>query len=147
MERKFYLERILSVACEGFGADYYRITYADGYVRFAREASSSFDWDELDMKECDFCKTYKSFKLFDNFEGCWAECTTGYGWFHLAYLDIHEDYKEWIIEQVNAARTEARKTMKVDTNDDVERVLKLRAANSNSKLDSLFYNRANRKTI
>ncbi len=139
MERESISERVLSVACEGFGADYYRITYADGYVRFAREASSCFDWDEMDMKESDFCKIYRSFKLFDSFEDCWSECTTGYGWFHLAYLDIHDDYKELIIEQVNAARIEARKTMQVHTFDYVERILRLRTTKSKPLTDSLFF--------
>ena len=146
MERKYKIEEIFSVACEGFGADYFRITYDDGYVRFAREAGSSFDWDEMDMSESEYHKIYSSFVIYDSFEECWNECVGWPEWFCLAYLNMHEDYKEIIVEQVYAARKEASKTVRNFSCDDVERIIKQRMSTCGKTLPSNVYEENRKKT-
>ena len=129
MEREYKLEKILEVGCEGFGADYFRITYSDGLARFARQASSSFDWNELDMDESEFHKVYSSFVLFDSFEDLWKECTNCNGWYLLGYSNIHDDYKNFIVGEVIASRNRVRASVRNITHDDVENILKQKQRN------------------
>ena len=93
-------EIIMELACEGGGSEYFRVTNDDGSVYYTYSISDSFDDDDF------YDKDHKRPvpKKFDTFEEAFEDLKKDTGWYKLGFYDLHDDYRDNIMDEVLSAR-------------------------------------------